>query len=109
MSVLYDIFAEIYKKRYTPKDKYLLIEPAVKYIAAHYRTETISVATLAELCGISESYLKKLFISNYGLPPKKYIMNLKMDYAIELLRSGMFSVGAAAEATGFENIIVILS
>ena len=104
LSALYDIFGEICQKHYIPKDKYAIIEPAVKYISENYLFKMISVADLAELCDISESYLKKLFIANYGIPPKKYITKLKMEYAAELLSSGMFSVGSTANATGFENI-----
>jgi len=104
MSILYEIFSEICIKQYAPKEKYQLIEPAVNYIQRNFLFKMISVSSLAKNCGISESYLKKLFILNFGISPKQYITKLKMDHATELLSSGMFSVGSVANATGFENI-----
>lgn len=104
LSVLYDIFSELHTQSYTPKDKRLLIEPAVEYISANYLYESIAISDLAALCRMSESYLKKLFISIYGISPKKYIIGLKMRYAAELLSSGKFSVSDTAAATGYENV-----
>ena len=38
-----------------------LIAPALKYIQDNYTSEVISVSALAQLCGISEVYLRRLF------------------------------------------------
>lgn len=104
VSILYEIIGELCSSRYNPKNKELIIEPAVKYISENYISENITVGYLAALCSVSESYLKKLFIARFGIPPKKYITKLRMEYAVELLSSGMFSVGRTAEILGYENI-----
>lgn len=59
---------------------------------------------LADLCGISSSYLKQLFIRKYSLSPKQYILKRKTDYACELLLSGYYSVASVADALGYENV-----
>lgn len=104
MSLLYKILAILFDKRYNTKDKFKMIEPAVSYISKHYTSETISIPYLASLCGISSSYLKKMFIDRYGLTPKKYITKLRMDYAVEMLTSRMYTISAIADMLGYENV-----
>lgn len=104
MSLLYKILVILFDERYNTKDKFKMIEPAVSYISEHYTSENISIPYLASLCGISASYLKKMFVTRYGLTPKKYITKLRMDYAVEMLSSRMYTVSAIAEMLGYENI-----
>lgn len=104
LSILYEIISILQKSHYSPKSKTSIIEPALSYISKNYLKETISVPHLAKLCNISETYLKKLFNERFGLSPKKYITKLKMDYAVEMLSSQMFSVNSIAEALGYENV-----
>ena len=58
---------------------------------------------LASLCDISEDYLRKIFHNTYRTTPVKYINELKMQYAKELLATGEYSVGEAALLSGFED------
>lgn len=104
MSLLYKILMILFDNRYNTKDKFKMIEPAVSYISKHYTSETISIPHLASLCRISTSYLKKMFVTRYGLTPKKYITKLRMDYAVEMLSSRMYTVSAIAEILGYENV-----
>jgi len=104
MALLYNIIAEIEQQCYVPKSLFEKIEPAVTYISAHYTDPALSIPYLASLCGISISYLKRLFLDKYGITPKKYITRLRMEYAVELLSSHMFSVGRIAEMTGYDNV-----
>ena len=104
MSLFYEILYEISALSYLPEKTLLRIEPAVRYISEHYLTEEIRVPALAEACGMSESYLKRLFLAAFGLSPKKYITKLRMEHALELLRSNMFTVGEIAEKCGYESL-----
>jgi len=104
MSLLYEILHEIASAQYVPNSKSAVIAPAVEYISAHYVSDRIEIPHLARLCGISESYLKQLFIATYGLPPKKYVIKRKMEHAIELLNSNMFTVSEIAQNLGYDNV-----
>jgi AraC-like DNA-binding protein len=104
MALLYEILYEIASTQYVPNSKSAVIAPAVEYISAHYVSDKIEIPHLARLCGISESYLKQLFIATYGLSPKKYVIKRKMEHAIELLNSKMFAVSEIAEQLGYENV-----
>lgn len=103
MGLLYKILAELQKQVYIPQSQYDAIKPALQYIHEHFLATGISVPHLAVLCGISESYLKKLFIKKFGLPPVKYIIQLKIHYACDLLRSELYTVTQVAEICGYAN------
>ena len=92
------------KENYIPEQQYQKIKPALEYIEKHFLSTRITVGYLAELCGISESYLKKIFIKKFGIPPVKYIIQLKMNYACDLLRYGQYSITQIAELLGYSNV-----
>lgn len=104
MSYLYRIFAEMQNINYSKSDQYKLIEPAVDVINKEFLKSNLNSPYLAELCGISESYLKKIFNKKYGMPPKKYIIKKKMDYACELLRLERYSITQISEICNFKDV-----
>lgn len=104
ISLLYKIFAEMQKEIYIPEKQYNLIKPAIDFINENFMDRKISIETLAEKCGISESYLKRLFIKSFGVPPTKYIIQLKINYACDLLRSELYTVTQTAEMCGYNDV-----
>ena len=99
-AIIYDLKQEM-NAEYMPKSKTVQIEPALSYISEHYTFENISVAHLAELCRISEVYLRRIFHSTFGMSPLQYINHMKLSRARELIRSGECSVSEAASMSGF--------
>lgn len=93
-----------YFMEYLPKSKGDIILPAVDYIHKNYTGDTISIAELSKLCGITPEYFRKIFRSFYGVSPLKYINDLKISRAAELIRSGMYSVTDAALMSGYTDI-----
>lgn len=104
ISLLYKIFAEIQKKKYIPKNQYNAIKPAIEYIEDNFLNGKITVPYLANKCGISEVYLKKLFVRKFGIPPTKYIIQLKINHACDLLRSELYSITQVAHLCGYEDV-----
>ena len=104
ISLLYKIFAELQKQKYIPQNQYNLIKPAISYIEENFLKEKIFISELADKCGISEVYLKKLFIKRFGVPPVKYIIQLKINHACDLLRSERYSITQVANLCGYENV-----
>jgi len=86
---------------YLPQNKTAVLQPAIEYIEDHYAQETISIADLAQLCGISDVYFRSLFRHIYGTTPRKYISDLKLTRARELLLSGEYSVHETAQLCGY--------
>ena len=102
-SMLYEIQCE-YKSDYMAKSKLEIINPAFELIHEKYTEELISIGELSKVCGITPEYFRKIFNSFYGMSPLKYINNLKIKRAAELLESGMYSVTEAAFKSGFSDI-----
>lgn len=90
-----------YRRSYMPKRKELLIKPAVDTIKRDFARCNLSVKQLAQLCGISEVYFRRLFIDEFSLSPKEYIINLRLEYAKRLLLSAQFSVSDIALMCGY--------
>lgn len=103
ISLLYKIFAEIQRQDYISGEQYRLIKPAMDYIEESFLNSKISIAFLSQLCGISDSYLKKIFIKKFGVPPVKYIIQLKINYATDLLRSNLYSLEQIAQMCGYDS------
>lgn len=104
IALLYSIFAELEKKSYFSTQKFSKIKPAVDMIHSSFLQETPSMGELSALCGISESYLKQLFGEKYGISPKKYTIQLKINHACELLRMDRYSVTQVAELCNFSDV-----
>lgn len=103
LSLLYKIFAICQKQTYLPESQYRKIEPAIEYIGENFTNE-ISIDMLSALCGISAATLKKLFVKKFGITPTKYIIGVRMHYACDLLRSGLYSVSQTSLMCGYNSI-----
>ena len=75
----------------------------MEFIHSSFADTTLSVANIAELFGTSETYFRRKFKEAYSTTPLKYINDLRLAYAAELLESGYYSVGQVAEKTGFTD------
>ena len=104
ISLLYKIFAEMEKSKYISENQFMKIKPAVDYIHENFLTEKISSEYLAAICGISYSYLKQLFLKKYNVSPTQYIIQLKMNYACDMLKTNLYNVSQIADACGFCDI-----
>lgn len=105
LSLVYKILAEMQKTSYLPYSQYLKIKPAIDYIHKHFlNQEPITANTLTSICGISYSYIKKLFTLKYKVSPKRYILQLKMNYACDLLQHREHTISQIAEICGYSDV-----
>ena len=100
----------LYIYRYKGNFKYIppsnsTITKVLKYISMHYR-EDISISTLANNVYMSEDHLCRLFKKNIGLNPKRYILNLRLEYAKNMISSSSLSLGDIALKSGFHSLTV---
>ncbi len=104
-SDLYDIIYSMQREYSNShiKGSYTKIKPAVDYVHSNYLKEVISISYLAEICGMSEVYLRSLFAKHFNLSPNKYIKNLKLKRAEELLVSGLYNVSEVCFLSGFQD------
>lgn len=104
ISLLYRIFAEMQKNSLIPKQHKSKIAPAMDLIHSEFLTQDFSLRTLADTCKIGVSYFQKLFKEIHGLSPKKYIIQLKINHACDLLRFERYSVTQIAELCNFSDV-----
>ena len=106
MKMVYHILELTRKQQesYNVQPQFAKLLPAEEYLASHYCDHHFSYNELTERTGLSYSYFKKLFIDKYGMPPVKYVANLKINRACELLQTQKYSIAQIAELCGYENI-----
>ena len=76
---------------------------AAEYIYLHYN-EPLSAAELALMYHISESQLRRQFISAYGMPPIAYRNMLRCRIAAELLTRSALSVSEISYHVGYSSV-----
>ena len=75
------------------------VEPAKQYIDQYYM-RGITLTELSSLCGMSSSYFSLLFKLQIGQTYVKYINQVRMERARDMLTSNM-SIRKISENTGF--------
>ena len=104
VSLLYRIFAEMQKDSPISKQHKSKIAPAMDMIHSDFLTRDFSLSELAAICKMGESYFQKLFKEIYGISPKKYIIQLKINHACDLLRLERYTVTQIAELCNFSDV-----
>ena len=75
---------------------------AISYMRMNYQSET-SIESVASHCGISERYLRKLFINELQMSPIDYLNKIRIDKAYMLLKNTEFSVKEVCFMCGFKT------
>ncbi len=107
MSNLYSIIYETVYERslsYQPASKEAMILPAVEYIHNNYTESDIAIEFLSSLCGIKESYFRRIFLNQYGISPVRYINQLRLQHAKEFLLQTEYKLNDVADFSGFNNL-----
>ena len=89
------------KRNYVPSSHEQVLRPALDEIALNFTKNDLMIENLARLCNVSTVYFRRLFSNKYGVSPKEYITNLRINYAKRLLESDQFSVGEVATLCGY--------
>jgi AraC-like DNA-binding protein len=104
MRALYEAIIKARKeayKKYMPKAQLSVIAPAVEAMNQQFTDNMLNVSYLAKLCGVSEVYFRRLFLNSFGVSPKEYLIQKRIDYAKILLKSGHFSIHEIAALCGY--------
>lgn len=63
----------------------------------------ILVAELASVAGVSPNYFITRFATTFGMPPHRYLINLRLDFAEKLLVDGELAIAEVAYLAGFSD------
>ena len=84
------------------KSRYVL--EAMDYIGTHYNDPGISVASIAQHLGVSESHLSHIFKRETDYTLLNYLTRYRIHKAMELLRDCRTKVYEVAERVGYRDI-----
>ena len=107
MSMLYDLLSHLVTFENLDsedKRKHRLIEPALEYLKRHAYDSDFKIEKLHSLCGISDTYFRRIFESKFGMSPRAYLQNERVSYAKSLIESGDFErISEVSEAVGYND------
>lgn len=82
------------------------LEPALKFLETHIFDSELKIGELHNLCEVSDTHFRELFISRFGVSPKQYVIKRRLSQAKAILDSGEYgSITEVAFMTGFEDAL----
>ena len=76
---------------------------AKHYLDLNYHRK-VTVQELLEKLGVSQPYLYRIFHETYGLSPKQYLTNLRLDAAKYALKTTNLSVSDIGASVGYDDV-----
>lgn len=101
MSLFYGMLHRLVQESRENREKVGVLTPVMAYLEQHYTDWDLSCAVLASQGGISEVYMRQLFHTQFGVSPKRYILELRVERARQLLGETNLAVQEIAATCGF--------
>lgn len=81
-----------------------LLEPAIEYLQSCLFDPALKISALHSLCGISDTYFRRLFIARFGISPKQYVLRKRLQQAKAILEHGEYNtITQVAQLSGFDD------
>lgn len=95
------VLGEMTFRRYTPDEhRPVALIKMLEYIRTNY-TKPITLAALAENCGISKQYAMRLFKKHYNTTVTQYINRFKLDKAKRMLKYTTLNIDEISFSLGY--------
>ena len=106
LSILYKILALLTKQEEAGihPSTFAKIRPAIDYLHENYTQQDFKVEELSRLVELDPKYFRTLFHKNYGMSPKEFVSQLKIERAKELLVEGKNSLTEIAARLGYSDV-----
>lgn len=103
MRAVYDVIYALRREgeSYVTEATVNKILPAINILDERFADSDVTVAMLAEVCGVSEVYFRRIFEKRFKMSPKEYMIRKRIEYAKQLLASGQVSVAETAAICGY--------
>ncbi|MBO6133888.1 MAG: helix-turn-helix transcriptional regulator [Lachnospiraceae bacterium] len=79
-----------------------ITQKALKFINSHYR-EQLSLKDLADKVSISQYHFSRVFKRDCGYSPHEYLMIVRINRAMYLLKTTDLPIGLISEQVGYQN------
>ncbi len=106
LGILCDIYTQVLKNSqvgYIRSETRQKIDRACEYMHIHYADEDISISGIARENRLSDAHFRRLFTQYMGVSPQRYLINLKINRAKELLAFEWLSIADVAGQSGFSD------
>ena len=101
-AILYEISVTFHRHNLA-NNEFATIYEGIHYIE-NDAEQAKSIAEIASMCHVSESYFRNAFKRYSGQSPIEYRLNRKMERAKELLQANELTVSEIAEELSFKNV-----
>ncbi|WP_246321056.1 response regulator [Paenibacillus germinis] len=102
LSEAFEKIIDYLKKTHEPK-KRKVIEKIIQYVEVHYN-ETITLNLVAEKFLLNPSYLSKIFKDEVNISFSKFIMEYRIEKAIELMSDPTKKIYEIASSVGYDDV-----
>lgn len=103
LAILYEILAECWVRNNNVYVNESKIHNSLEYIKSNYYKSDLSIKEIAGRSFMSEVYFRKLFLKEYGISPKEYIIYLRIHKAIDLMKTGYYTLKEIAFKVGYSD------
>lgn len=79
------------------------VEEVRAYLEANM-TRDMDMVSVARQVALSPFYLTRIFKAQYGVPPYRYLIRLRIGYAADLLRDSALTVTQICHRAGFNSL-----
>ena len=107
MALLYRIYGTVFlsdNREYIGRGVKETVSESKAQMERGFTDPMLSVSALAQAAGMSETYYRALFRSQYGTSPLQYLIGLRLGRAISLMSDPMLSLSSCAEKSGFSSL-----
>ena len=80
-----------------------IVEGAKAYIAAHHSDPDLSLMEVAEALNVHPAYLSRTMKQELGMPFAKYLTNVRIGKAMQLMRDPSIRIWKVAEMVGYSG------
>lgn len=78
----------------------------MEYLKEHIFDCSLKAHELHTYCGVSDTYFRKTFVSQFGTSPQKYIINKRLTQAKNIIDNGEYdSISEVALSVGYEDAL----
>ncbi len=97
------ILAECVKNVQPAKVTHTPIRASIDYLEANYTNPHLTISEISAKSYMSEVYFRRLFKESYGISPAKYIINLRIKKAINLMNTEYYTLQEIAALSGYHD------
>ena len=101
-SIIYDILEKIANDQKTSIND-TAVANCIRYIDEHFCDTDLNIETICDTAFISASSLQRAFAKHFGMSPKQYLIQLRMNRALELLTENKLSIKEISFICGFTD------